>query len=104
MSENDKNVPLIVSNFHTKQGKRDTLSFFQTRRFQGFISEILRVVGLLGENFTFFNSLGTTEIFRSLRLSVYINVDLLINFLEQFELCFHFKYSRIRSYKVLYSR
>ena len=72
----------------------------QKRRFQGFISEILRVVSLLREKFTFFNSLGTTKISRSLRLSVYINVVLLINFPEQFELCFYFKYSR--SYKVLY--
>ena len=30
---------------------------------------------------------------RSLRLSVYINVVFLINFPEQFELCFYFKYS-----------
>ena len=72
--------------------------FFQKRRFQGFISEILKVVGLLGEQFTFFNSPGTTEISRSLKLSVYISVVLLINFPEQFELCFCFKYSR--SYKV----
>ena len=63
-----------------------------------FISESLRVVGLLGEKFTFFNSLGRTKMSRSLRLPVYINVVLLINFPEQFELCFHFKYSR--SYKV----
>ena len=42
--------------------------------------EILRVVGLLGEKSTFFNSLGTTKISRSLRLSVYITVVLLINF------------------------
>ena len=62
------------------------------------ISEILRVVCLLREKFTFFNSFGTTKISRSLRLSVYINVVLLINFLEQFELCFYFKYSG--SYKV----
>ena len=48
------------------------------RKFQGFISEILRVVGLLGEKFTFFNSLRTTKISRSLRLSVYIYVFLLI--------------------------
>ena len=34
----------------------------------------------------------------SLKRSVYINVVLLINFPEQFELCFYFKYSR--SYKV----
>ena len=73
--------------------------FFQKRRFQGFISEILRVVGPLGEKFTFLNSLGTTKISNSLRLSVYINVVLLISFPEQFKLFFYFKYWR--SYKVL---
>ena len=61
------------------------LVYSQKQRFQGFISEILRVVGLLGEKFIFFfNSLGTTKISRSLRLSVCINVVLLINFPEQF--------------------
>ena len=53
MSENDKNVPSIVCDFHTKSGKRDILGFFQKMRFKGFISEILRVVGPLGEKFTF---------------------------------------------------
>ena len=48
------------------------------------------MVGLLTEKFTFFNSPGTTKISRSLKLSVYINVVLLINFPEQFELCFYF--------------
>ena len=90
MSENVKNVPLIVCDRHTKCGKRDTLKNFQKRTFQGFISEILRVVGLLGENFTFFNSLGTTKISRSLKRSVYIDVVLLINIPEQFESCFYF--------------
>ena len=51
------------------------------------------MVGLLKEKFTFFNSLGTTKISRSLKLSVYINVVLLINFPEQFEVCI---YSNIR--------
>ena len=51
------------------------------------MSEILRVVDLLGEKFTFFNSLGTTKFFRNFKLSVYVNVILLINFPEQFELC-----------------
>ena len=51
-----------------------------------FISEILIVVGLLGEKFVFFKSLGTTKISRSLKLSEYINVVLLIKFPEQFEL------------------
>ena len=49
-------------------------------RFQGFIFKILRVIGLLGEKFTFFKSLGTTKISRSLRFSVYTNVVLLITF------------------------
>ena len=78
---------------------RGTYLVFQKRRFQGFISEILRVVGPLGEKFTFLNSLGTTKISRSLRLSVYINVVLLISFPEQFKLFFYFKYWR--NYKVL---
>ena len=68
--------------------------FFQKRTFRGFMFEILRVVGLLGEKFTFFNSLVTTNISSSLKRSVHINVVLLINFPEQFELCFYFKYSR----------
>ena len=40
----------------------------------------LRVVGPLGEKFTFLNSIGATKISKSLRLSVYINVVLLISF------------------------
>ena len=44
------------------------------------------MVGLLGEKFTCFNFLKKTKISRSLRLSVHINVVLLINFPEQFEL------------------
>ena len=40
----------------------------------------------LGEKFTFLNSLGTTKLSKSLRLSVYINVVLLISFPEQFKL------------------
>ena len=58
MSENDENVPLIICDFHAKWAERDALSFFQKRRFQGFISETLRVVGLLGEKFTFSTTLG----------------------------------------------
>ena len=59
VSENDKNVPLIVFHFHMKLSKRNTLKFFfQKRRFQGFMSEILT----MGEKFTFYNSLGTTKL------------------------------------------
>ena len=39
--------------FHTKRGRRDTLGFFQKRRFQGFIYETLKVISLLGEKFIF---------------------------------------------------
>ena len=78
MSENGKNVPLIVCDFHTKYKVRGTHLVFQKMRFQGFISEILRVVGTWKKS-----SLSS-----SLRLSFYINVVLLINFPEQFELCF----------------
>ena len=41
MSKNDKDLPLIICDFHTVSGKSGTLSSFQKRRFQGFISEIL---------------------------------------------------------------
>ena len=34
MSENDKNVPLIVCGFHKKWGKRDTLSIFKRGDFK----------------------------------------------------------------------
>ena len=68
-------------------------------RYHEYTGEILKMVGLLGEKLTFFNSLGTTNIFRSLKRSVYINIVLLIHFPEQFESCFYFKYSR--SFKVL---
>ena len=98
MRKKDKIVPLILVSF-TRIEVRGTHLSFQKRRFQGFISEILRLVGLLGETFTFFNSLGATKVSRSLRLSDYVNGVLLINFPERFELCLHFKYSR--NYKVL---
>ena len=54
----------------TRNEVRGTYLVFQKRRFQGFISEILRVIGPLGEKFTFLNSLGATKISRSLRPSV----------------------------------
>ena len=53
---------------------------------------MLRVVG---EKFTFFKSFVTAKLSRGLRLSD-TDVVLLINFPEQFELCFC-----SRSYKVL---
>ena len=81
--------------FTRNEVRGDTFSFSK----EEISSKNLRVVGLLGEKFTFFNSLGTTKISRILRLSVNINIVLLIKFLEHFELCFYLKYSR--SYKVL---
>ena len=59
----------------TRNEVRGTNLFFQKRRFEGFVSEILRLVGLLREKFTFFKSIGTTKFSRSLRLSVYITGD-----------------------------
>ena len=47
---------------------------------------------LLGRKVHFLNSLGTTKISRRLRLSIYINVVLLISFPEQFKLFFYCKY------------
>ena len=64
MSENDKNVPLIVCDFYTKS--RGTHIVFQKRRFQGFICEILRMIGLLGEKFTFSTPLGQPNFQESL--------------------------------------
>ena len=98
-SEIDKNVHSMHCGFHTRRGRWDTLTFFQKKRFQGFISEILRVTSLLGEKFIVFTSLRTTEPFRIFRLSVYIHVVLPVNLSEQFDLCFYFKYSK--SYKAV---
>ena len=78
MSENDKSVPFIIVDFHMKRSKRDTFSFSE-RRFQGFVSEILRVVGLLREKYFFSTHLGHPK-FPGMSDSVYINVVLLINF------------------------
>ena len=55
MSENDKIVPLIVCDFHRNEVRGAPL-VFQKRRFQGFISELLKVVSLLGEKFIFFST------------------------------------------------
>ena len=91
-NKNDKNVPLIVCDFHTKWGKRDTLSFFKRLDFK--VSYLkLRVAGLSGEKFTFSTPLGQPK-FPGILDFVYINVVLLINFPERFESCFYFEYSR----------
>ena len=89
ISENDKNMPLIVCNFTQNEVKGRHLVFSK----EEISSEILRVAGLLGDFFSL-KSLGTSKISRSLRLSEYINnVVLLINFPEQLKLWFYFKYN-----------
>ena len=93
-SETDKNVHSMYCGFHTKRGRPD-LQFFQRRRIQRFIFEILRVISLLEEKFIF-KSLGTREFFRIFWLSVCVHVFPVVNFLEQFQLYFYFKYLRIR--------
>ena len=44
--------------FSRKEVSRTHLVFFQKRRFQGFMSEILRVISFLGEKFFFATPLG----------------------------------------------
>ena len=80
-----KNVPLSFVTF-TNEVRGTHLVFSKEEISRFHISEILRVVGLLVEKFTVFYSLVSTKISRSLRLFVYINVVLLINFPEQFGL------------------
>ena len=73
---------------------------FSKEGFNGFISKILSDKSLGRKVCVFFSSpLGQTESFRIFRLSVYIHVALPVNFSEQFEVCFHFKY--LRSYEAL---
>ena len=96
MSGNDKNGSFL--NF-TQNEVRETHLVFSKEVISRFHIRNFESGRSLGEKFTFFNSLGTTKVSRSLRLSVYISVVLLMNFSEQFELCFYFKYSR--NYKVL---
>ena len=98
MSENDRNMPSIVSDFHTKLGKKDALSCSE-EEISKFNIGNFESGKSLERKVHFFNSLETTKIFRSFKLSVYINFVLQINFPEQFKLCFYLKYSR--SYKVL---
>ena len=51
MHEIDRNLPLIVYGFN-EAGETNVV--FQKRRFQSFISEVLRLVSLLGEKFICF--------------------------------------------------
>ena len=55
MSENDKNIPLIVFvSFTRNEVSRTQFTILSKEEFQGFVSEILRVVSLLGEKTIFF--------------------------------------------------
>ena len=88
MSDNDKNVPLIVYDFHTKWGKRDTISFpKEISRFHIWSLESGRS---LGRKVPFFEIPWDNQDFQESKT---------LNFQEQIELCFYFKYSR--SYKAL---
>ena len=49
----------------------------------------------LGRKVHFFNSFETTIVSEIFKLSVYIHVGLFINFSEQVERCFYFKYQRV---------
>ena len=73
MHEIGTNLPKIVCGFYTKYGRWDTL--FLNKRTQGFISEILRMVSLLGEKFIFSTPLGLPEFYE------------FVNFLFIFILC-----------------
>ena len=53
MHEIDNNIPRIVCGFHTKLGGGTPLIVSQNKRFQGFKSDILSVISLLGEKFIF---------------------------------------------------
>ena len=68
--------------------------FFQKKRFQGFILEILRIVQCLLRKLICFQLPWDNENFNSFKLSVHVHVVLLINIPEQFELYFYFRYSR----------
>ena len=79
----------------TRTGIGMTPLVSQKWRFLGFISEILRVTNLsLRGKVHFFQSLGRTGISRIFRLSVKIHVVLHVNFPEQFNYSFYFKYLR----------
>ena len=95
-----KNVPLIVVTF-TRNEVRGTHFVFSKEEISRFHISNFESGRSLGRKVHFFQLPSDNQTSRSLRLSVYINVVLLINFPEQFELClnFYFKYSR--SYKVL---
>ena len=94
MSENDRNVPLIVCDFQTKWSKRDTLSKEEFPRFH--------IWNFENDKLTFFNSPGTTKTPRSPRLPAHTNAVPPINPPEQSELRSHPKHPR--SHKAPYSR
>ena len=72
----------------TQNDVRGTYLVFQNRRFQGFISELLIAVSLLGEKLILSTSLGRPKFSGSFKFFVYIDLVLLINVSEQLEILF----------------
>ena len=93
-SKTDNDVHSIHRGFHKELGgkrSKEEISRFHIWDFESDKS--------LGKKFIFFKSLETTEPSRIFRPCVKIHVFLPVNFPEQFEPCFYFKYSR--SYEAL---
>ena len=91
LSENDKMYLQSFVTF-TRNEVRGTYLVFSKEEISRFHILNFESGRSLGRKVHFLNSLGTTKISRSLRLSVYINVVLLISFPEQFKLFFYFIY------------
>ena len=87
ITENDKNVPLSFCDFHTNEvrGAHLVFSRFHSRTFESGKS--------LGRKVHFFQLPWGNQNLMEFQ-TLYINVVLLLNFSEQFELCFYLKYSR----------
>ena len=87
MSENDKNVPLIIRDFHTEVC--ETHLVFSEEEISRFHIWNFKNGRSFGGTFIFFQLPWDNQISTILKLSVYTHVVLLINFREQFELHFY---------------
>ena len=76
----------MVCSFHVQLSRWDTPSYFQNKRFQGFISEILGVVSLLREKYIVSTPLRHSKFQESLNFPFYINVALPKQIPEQLKL------------------
>ena len=83
----------------TRNEVRRTHLIFSKEEISRFHIGIFESGRSIGRKVHFFQLAWDNQNFQESQTSVYINVVLMINFPEQFELCFYFKYSR--SYKVL---